>query len=194
MYCYVHIHHNGQLISFVIQPRETSDLKAMYGDLRKYLFNITSHLDTTYFDMVKEEACIIKPRPSFPAYQIKQEGNSTKNTTNRCAAFHYEGSRSRTAIFNYLAPPDSELVSESFSHHTTHIMCMERHFQTQWWRDLFRCRIDLLNFSMGFNIVAPYMEFPHLNWYIAEWTRKRQSFYDSSQHGRSNQHSAVKKS
>ena len=131
MYCYVHIHHNGQLISFVIQPRETSDLKAMYGDLRKYLFNITSHLDTTYFDMVKEEACIIKPRPSFPAYQIKQEGNSTKNTTNRCAAFHYEGSRSRTAIFNYLAPPDSELVSESFSHHTTHIMCMERHFQTQ---------------------------------------------------------------
>ncbi len=27
----------------------------------------------------------------------------------------------------------------------------------QWWRDLFRCRIDLLNFSMGFNIVAPYM-------------------------------------
>ena len=39
----------------------------------------------------------------------------------------------------------------------------------QWWRDLFRCRIDLLNFSMGFNIVAPYMEFLHLNWYIAEW-------------------------
>ncbi len=39
----------------------------------------------------------------------------------------------------------------------------------QWWRDLFRCRIDLLNFSMGFNIIAPYMEFPHLNWYIAEW-------------------------
>ncbi len=27
----------------------------------------------------------------------------------------------------------------------------------QWWRDLFRCRIDLLNFSVGFNIVAPYM-------------------------------------
>ncbi len=25
------------------------------------------------------------------------------------------------------------------------------------WRDLFRCRIDLLNFPMGFNIVAPYM-------------------------------------
>ena len=22
---------------------------------------------------------------------------------------------------------------------------------------------------MGFNIVAPYMEFLHLNWYIAEW-------------------------
>ncbi len=39
----------------------------------------------------------------------------------------------------------------------------------QWWRDLFRCRTDLLNFSMGFNIVAPYMEFLHLNWYIAEW-------------------------
>ncbi len=30
----------------------------------------------------------------------------------------------------------------------------------QWWRDL--------NFSMGFNIIAPYMEFLHLNWYIAE--------------------------
>ncbi len=29
-------------------------------------------------------------------------------------------------------------------------------FIVQWWRDLFRCRIDLLNFSMGFNIVAPY--------------------------------------
>ncbi len=27
----------------------------------------------------------------------------------------------------------------------------------QWCRDLFKCRIDLLNFSMGFNIVAPYM-------------------------------------
>ena len=41
---------------------------------------------------------------------------------------------------------------------------------SQWWRDLFRCRIDLLNFSMGFSIVAPYMEFLHLNWYIAEWS------------------------
>ncbi len=41
---------------------------------------------------------------------------------------------------------------------------------TQWWRNLFRYRIDLLNFSMGFNIIAPYMEFLHLNWYIAEWT------------------------
>ncbi len=40
----------------------------------------------------------------------------------------------------------------------------------QWWRDLFRCQIDLLNLSMGFNIIAPYMEFLHLNWYIAEWT------------------------
>ncbi len=27
----------------------------------------------------------------------------------------------------------------------------------QWWRVLFRCRIDLLNFPMGFNIIAPYM-------------------------------------
>ncbi len=43
---------------------------------------------------------------------------------------------------------------------------------SQWWRDLFRCRIDLLNFSMGFNIVAPYMEFLHLNWYIAEWSSR----------------------
>ena len=43
------------------------------------------------------------------------------------------------------------------------------YYTDQWWRDLFRCRIDLLNFSMGFNIIAPYMEFLHLNWYIAEW-------------------------
>ena len=42
----------------------------------------------------------------------------------------------------------------------------------QWWRDLIRCRIDLLNFSMGFNIIGPYMEFLHLNWYIAEWPVK----------------------
>ncbi len=26
-----------------------------------------------------------------------------------------------------------------------------------------------LNFSMGFIIIAPYMEFLHLNWCIAEW-------------------------
>ncbi len=39
----------------------------------------------------------------------------------------------------------------------------------RWWRDLFKCRIDLLNFSMGFNMIAHYMEFLHLNWYIAEW-------------------------
>ncbi len=31
------------------------------------------------------------------------------------------------------------------------------HLPEQWWRYLFRCRIDLLNFSMGFNIIAPYM-------------------------------------
>ncbi len=42
---------------------------------------------------------------------------------------------------------------------------------SQWWKDLFRCRIDLLNFLMGVNIVAPNtcnMEFLHMNWYIAE--------------------------
>ncbi len=39
----------------------------------------------------------------------------------------------------------------------------------QWWRDLFRCRIDPLNFSMRFNIIAPYLEFLHMNWCIAEW-------------------------
>ncbi len=34
----------------------------------------------------------------------------------------------------------------------------------QWWSwYLFRCRIDLLNLSIGFNIIAPYMEFLHLN-------------------------------
>ncbi len=30
-------------------------------------------------------------------------------------------------------------------------------YLAQRWRGLFRCGIDLLNFSMGFNIVAPYM-------------------------------------
>ncbi len=30
------------------------------------------------------------------------------------------------------------------------------------------CRIDLLNFSMGFNLIAPYMDLLHLNWCIAE--------------------------
>ncbi len=38
----------------------------------------------------------------------------------------------------------------------------------QWRRGLFRCRIDLLNFPMGFNIINTYMEFIHFNWYIAE--------------------------
>ena len=42
------------------------------------------------------------------------------------------------------------------------------HYTGQWWGNLFRCRIDLLNFSTRFNIIAPYMEFLHLNWYIAE--------------------------
>ncbi len=41
---------------------------------------------------------------------------------------------------------------------------MERSIQVQNW---------LLNFSMGFNIIAPYMEFLHLNWYIAEWIQDR---------------------
>ncbi len=44
-----------------------------------------------------------------------------------------------------------------------------RLFIFQWWRDLFRCRIDLFNFSVGCNIIAPYMEFLHLNWYIVGW-------------------------
>ncbi len=35
-----------------------------------------------------------------------------------------------------------------------------------WWGDLFRCKIDLLNFSMGFNIIALYMEFLELT----SWT------------------------
>ena len=34
----------------------------------------------------------------------------------------------------------------------------------QWWRDLFRCRIDLLNFSMGFNIIAPYCIWSFYTW------------------------------
>ncbi len=33
----------------------------------------------------------------------------------------------------------------------------------QWFRSLFRCRVELLNFSMGFDIMAPYMEMLHIN-------------------------------
>ena len=36
-------------------------------------------------------------------------------------------------------------------------ICLPLSIYTQWWRDLFRCRIDLLNFSIGFNIIAPYI-------------------------------------
>ncbi len=31
--------------------------------------------------------------------------------------------------------------------------CIQSGIVLQWWRDLFRCRIDLLNFSTGFNII-----------------------------------------
>ena len=47
-----------------------------------------------------------------------------------------------------------------------------RCMQYQWWRDLFRCRIDLLNFSMGFNIVAPCMVCVtqlHINGSLHHW-------------------------
>ncbi len=37
---------------------------------------------------------------------------------------------------------------------------------------------------MGFNIIAPYMEFLHLNWYIAEWNvsenHRTQTQYDDA--------------
>ena len=33
--------------------------------------------------------------------------------------------------------------------------------ECQWFKSLFRCRIELLNFSMGFNIIAPHMEMLH---------------------------------
>ncbi len=33
----------------------------------------------------------------------------------------------------------------------------------QWFQSLFKYRIELLNFSMGFNIIAPYMEMLHIN-------------------------------
>ncbi len=40
-------------------------------------------------------------------------------------------------------------------------------FTLQWWRGLFRCRIDLLNFSMGYDIIAPY------NRYSVFWKDQR---------------------
>ncbi len=36
-------------------------------------------------------------------------------------------------------------------------------FIVQWFQSLLRCKIELLNFSMGFNIIAPYMEMLHIN-------------------------------
>ena len=52
----------------------------------------------------------------------------------------------------------------------------------QWFQSLFKCRVELLNFSMGFNIIAPYMEMLHIirslhHWYwlaligIWHWSR-----------------------
>ncbi len=60
------------------------------------------------------------------------------------------------------------LLSCYHSNYCECYLCLRQKNLLQWWRDVFRCRIDLLNFSMGFNIVAPYMEFLRLNWYIAE--------------------------
>ncbi len=37
---------------------------------------------------------------------------------------------------------------------------------TQWWRDLFRCRIDLLTFSMGFNIGVSTLELIYCCMYL----------------------------
>ena len=69
-------------------------------------------------------------------------------------------------------PPDS---SSETNFHWARVSTIFRYFHCtyQWWRDVFRCRIDLLNFSMGFNIIAPYMDFLHLNWCIAEWYDRR---------------------
>ena len=39
----------------------------------------------------------------------------------------------------------------------------------QWFQSLFRCRIELLNFVMGFNIIAPYMEMLHINRSLHHW-------------------------
>ncbi len=36
-------------------------------------------------------------------------------------------------------------------------------FHLQWFQSLFRCRIELLNFSIGFNITALYMAMLHIN-------------------------------
>ena len=39
----------------------------------------------------------------------------------------------------------------------------------QWFQSLFRCRIWLWNFSMGCNIIAPYMEMLHINRFLHHW-------------------------
>ena len=39
----------------------------------------------------------------------------------------------------------------------------------QWFQPLFRCRIELLIFLMGFNIIAPYVEMLHINRSLHHW-------------------------
>ncbi len=39
----------------------------------------------------------------------------------------------------------------------------------QWFLSPYRCRIELVNFAMGFNIIAPYMEMLHINISLHHW-------------------------
>ncbi len=39
----------------------------------------------------------------------------------------------------------------------------------QWFQSLFRCRVELLNFSIKFNIYTPYMEMLHRNRSLHHW-------------------------
>ncbi len=63
-------------------------------------------------------------------------------------------------------------------------------FTSQWFQSLFKCRIDLLNFLMGFYIIAPCMEMLHIKRSLRRWSQKT---YMIHTHCVSNLHDSMEK-